>query len=170
MIAAVSPCSSAARASSPRASPPRARPVMRRSAAIRAGPSRPHDASTLQVVVPAAGHGYSTTVCHPQGWAGRRPSSRRQPAGHDDRPTSATVSMTPATPVETTGEIVLNWGPGGPVVTAPERAAIPAVELFGMRRVPGKPRAVELPGGVRYRIGAAHRRWPGAVYLHRLPQ
>jgi hypothetical protein len=56
------------------------------------------------------------------------------------------------------------------VVTAPERAAIPAVELFGMRRVPGQPRAVELPGGVRYRIGAAHRRWPGAVYLHRLPQ
>jgi hypothetical protein len=28
-------------------------------------------------------------------------------------PTSATVSMTPATPVETTGEIVLSWSPGG---------------------------------------------------------
>ena len=25
-----------------------------------------------------------------------------------------------------------------------------------------------LAGEVRYRIGAAHRRWPGAVYLHRL--
>jgi hypothetical protein len=40
----------------------------------------------------------------------------------------------------------------------------------GMRRVPGDPRAVELPGGIRYRIGAAHQRWRGAVYLHRLPQ
>jgi len=53
-------------------------------------------------------------------------------------------------------------------VTAPDQAAIPALELFAMRRVPGDPRAVELPGEVRYRIGAAHRRWPGAVYLHRL--
>ena len=59
-------------------------------------------------------------------------------------------------------------GPEGPVVTAPDQAAIPALELFVMRRVPGDPRAVELPGEVRYRIGSAHRRWPGAVYLHRL--
>jgi hypothetical protein len=66
--------------------------------------------------------------------------------------------------VETTGEIVLAWGPAGPVVTAPARAAVPAMELFEMRRVPGDPRAVELPGGVRYLIGAAHRRWRGAVY------
>ena len=50
------------------------------------------------------------------------------------------------------------------------QAAIPALELFGMRRVPGDPRAVELPGGIRYLIGAAHRGWRGAVYLHRLPQ
>jgi len=57
----------------------------------------------------------------------------------------------------------------GPVVIAPDRAAVPVLELFGMRRVPGDPRAVELPGGVRYLIGAAHRRWRGAVYLHRLP-
>ncbi|MBV9921789.1 MAG: hypothetical protein JOY78_13180 [Pseudonocardia sp.] len=54
-------------------------------------------------------------------------------------------------------------------MTAPDLAAIPASELFGMRRVPGVPRAVELPGGIRYRIGSAHRRWRGAVYLHRLP-
>ena len=79
------------------------------------------------------------------------------------------MSVTPLTPMETTGEIVLAWGTDGPVVTAPDRVAIPASELFGMRRVPGAPRAVELPGGVRYRIGAAHRRWRGAVYLHRLP-
>jgi hypothetical protein len=74
------------------------------------------------------------------------------------------VSTTPATPAET-GEIVLTWGPDGPAVTAPDRAAVPVWELFGMRRVPGDPRAVELPGGVRYLIGAAHRRWRGAVYL-----
>ena len=37
-----------------------------------------------------------------------------------------------------------------------------------MRRVPDDPRAVELPGGVRYLIGAEHRRLRGAVYLHRL--
>ena len=79
------------------------------------------------------------------------------------------MSMPAATPAETTGEIVLSWAPDGPVVTAPDRAAVPAVELFGMRRVPGDPRAVELPGGIRYRIGAAHQRWRGAVYLHRLP-
>jgi hypothetical protein len=78
--------------------------------------------------------------------------------------THSTVSTIPATPVETTGEIVLAWGPAGPVVTAPARAAVPAMELFEMRRVPGDPRAVELPGGVRYLIGAAHRRWRGAVY------
>ena len=82
--------------------------------------------------------------------------------------THTTVSTIPATPAETTGEILLSWGPDGPAVTAPEQAAIPALELFGMRRVPGDPRAVELPGEVRYRIGCAHRRWPGAVYLHRL--
>ena len=81
------------------------------------------------------------------------------------------MSTIPATPAETTGEILLTWGPEGPAVTAPDQAAIPALELFGMRRVPGDPRVVELPGEVRYRIvpiGAAHRRWPGAVYLHRL--
>ena len=64
----------------------------------------------------------------------------------------------------------MTWGPDGPVVTAPDRVAVPVWELFGMRRVPGDPRAVELPGGVRYLVGAAHRRWPGAVYLHRMPQ
>ena len=80
------------------------------------------------------------------------------------------VSMTPATPAETTGEIVLTLGPDGPAVTAPVRAAVPALELFGMHGVPGDPRAVELPGGVRYLIGATHRRWRGAVYLHRMPQ
>ena len=84
--------------------------------------------------------------------------------------TPTTVSMTPAAPVETTGEIVLTWGPDGPAVTAPDRAVVPAMELFGMRRVTGDPRAVELPGGIRYLIGAAHRRWRGAVYLHRMPQ
>ena len=86
------------------------------------------------------------------------------------RPTGRTraVSTIPATPAETTGEILLTWGPDGPAVTAPDQAAIPALELFGMRRVPGDPRVVELPGEVRYRIGCAHRRWPGAVYLHRL--
>ena len=78
------------------------------------------------------------------------------------------MSTIPATPAETTGEILLTWSPEGPVVTAPDQAAIPALELFAMRRVPGDPRAVELPGEVRYRIGSAHRRWPGAVYLHRL--
>jgi hypothetical protein len=84
--------------------------------------------------------------------------------------TPTTVSMTPAAPAETTGEIVLTWGPDGPAVTAPDRAAVPALELFGMHRVPGDPRAVELPGGIRYLIGAAHRRWRGAVYLHRVPR
>lgn len=79
------------------------------------------------------------------------------------------MSATPLTPMETTGEIVLAWGHDGPVVTAPDLAAVPASELFGMLRVPGIPRAVELPGGIRYRIGSAHRRWRGAVYLHRLP-
>jgi hypothetical protein len=91
-----------------------------------------------------------------------RPIGRTQP-----------VSMPPVAPVapaETTGEIVLTWGPEGPSVTAPDRAAVPALELFGMRRVPGDPRAVELPGGIRYLIGSAHRRWRGAVYLHRMPQ
>jgi len=90
--------------------------------------------------------------------------------GEVPRPTGRTrpVSTIPATPAETTGEILLTWGPEGPVVTAPDQAAIPALELFAMRRVPGDPRAVELPGEVRYRIGSAHRRWPGAVYLHRL--
>jgi hypothetical protein len=39
-----------------------------------------------------------------------------------------------------------------------------------MGRVPGDPGAVELPGGVRYLGGAAHRRLRGAVYLHRLRQ
>ena len=82
--------------------------------------------------------------------------------------THTTVSTIPATPAETTGEILLSWGPDGPAVTVPEQAAIPALELFGMRRVPGDPRVVELPGEVRYRIGRAHRRWPGAVYLLRL--
>ena len=54
------------------------------------------------------------------------------------------------------------------IVTAPERAAVPVMDLFDMRRVPGDPRSVELPGGVRYLIGAEHRRLRGAVYLHRL--
>jgi hypothetical protein len=80
------------------------------------------------------------------------------------------VSMTAATPAETTGEIIFTWGTDGPVVTAPDRAAVRALELFGMRRVPGVPRAVEFPGGIRYLIGTAHQRWPGAVYLHRMPQ
>ena len=80
------------------------------------------------------------------------------------------MSLPPVAPAETTGEIVLTWGPEGPTVTAPDRAVVPALELFGMRRVPGDPRAVELPGGIRYRIGSAHRRWRGAVYLHRMPQ
>jgi hypothetical protein len=48
--------------------------------------------------------------------------------------------------------------PDDPAVAAPEQAAIPALELFGMRRVPGDPGPVELPGEVRYRIGCAHRR------------
>jgi hypothetical protein len=69
-----------------------------------------------------------------------------------------------------TGEIVLTFGPDGPVVTAPERAAVQAKDLFDMGRVPGDPGAVELPGGVRYLVGAAHRRLRGAVYLHRLRQ
>jgi hypothetical protein len=46
---------------------------------------------------------------------------------------------------------------------------VPVSELFGLRRVPGQPRVVEFPGGIRYRIGAVHRRWRDAVYLHRLP-
>jgi hypothetical protein len=74
------------------------------------------------------------------------------------------------TSAESTGEIVWSWGADGPVVTAPDRAVVPVMELFGMRRVPGDPRAVELPGGIRYLIGTAHRRWRGAVYLHRMPQ
>jgi hypothetical protein len=49
------------------------------------------------------------------------------------------VNIPAATPAETTGEIVLSWAPDGPVVTAPDRAAVPAVELFGMRRVPATP-------------------------------
>ena len=96
-------------------------------------------------------------------------TSTSLPSKTSDR-THQPVSTDPATPAETTGEIVLSWAPDGPVVTAPDRAVVPAVELFGMRRVPGDPRAVELPGGIRYRIGAAHQRWRGAVYLHRLPQ
>jgi hypothetical protein len=62
------------------------------------------------------------------------------------RPTGRTrpVSTIPATPAETTGEILLTWGLEGPAVTAPDQAAIPALELFGMRRVPGDPRVVEL--------------------------
>jgi hypothetical protein len=106
------------------------------------------------------------------GWAITQDDVGAPPFTTSDR-THSTVSTTPATPVETTvettGEIVLAWDPAGPVVTAPTRAAVPAMELFGMRRVPGDPRAVELPGGVRYLIGAAHRRWRGAVYLHRMP-
>jgi hypothetical protein len=78
------------------------------------------------------------------------------------------VSTTAVTPIETTGEIILTFGPDGLGVTAPDRAAMPAIELFGLARVPDDPRAVELPGGIRYLIGAAHRRWRGAVYLHRL--
>ena len=74
-----------------------------------------------------------------------------------------------ATPVETTGEIVFSRSALGLVVVAPDRAAAPVSELFGLRRVPGQPRVVEFPGGIRYRIGAAHRRWRDAVYLHRLP-
>ena len=74
-----------------------------------------------------------------------------------------------ASPAETTGEIVFSISALGLVVLAPERAAAPVSELFGLRRVPGQPRVVEFPGGVRYRIGAAHRRWRDAVYLHRLP-
>jgi hypothetical protein len=54
--------------------------------------------------------------------------------------------------------ILLTWGPECPAVTAPDQAAISALELFGMRRVPGDPRALEFPGEVRYRIGYAHRR------------
>jgi hypothetical protein len=79
------------------------------------------------------------------------------------------VNTTPDTPQETTGEIILAWCADGPVLTAPDRAVVPAIELFGMGRVPGAARAVELPGGMRYLIGAAHRRWKGAVYLHRMP-
>ena len=103
------------------------------------------------------------------GWAITQDDVGAPPFTTSDR-THSTVSTTPATPAETTGEIVLAWDPAGPVVTAPARAAVPAMELLGMRRVPGDPRAVELPGGVRYLIGAAHRRWRGAVYLHRMPQ
>ena len=40
------------------------------------------------------------------------------------------MSTIPATPAETTGEILLTWGPEGPAVTAPDQAAIPALELF----------------------------------------
>ena len=94
---------------------------------------------------------------------------RKPPIPTTDR-TPTTVSNIPAAPVETTGEIVLTWDPDGPAVTAPDRAVVPAMELFGMRRVTGDPRAVELPGGIRYLIGAAHRRWRGAVYLHRMPR
>jgi hypothetical protein len=72
----------------------------------------------------------------------------------------------PCHPAETTGEILLSWGPNGPAMTAPEQAAIPALELFGMRRVPGDPG--QWNSRARSRIGRAHRRWPGAVYLHRL--
>jgi hypothetical protein len=138
----------------------------------------------------------SPSACHWQGqsglgcgvWSGRRPEVTiaapacvTQSGGtfitHDHLARDPTIDRTPtklcttpATPAETTGEIVLSWGPDGPVVTAPDRAAVPAFELFAMRRVPGHPRAVELPGGIRYLIGAPHRRWRGAVYLHRLPQ
>ena len=77
-------------------------------------------------------------------------------------------STSSASPAETTGEIVFSFGSAGLVVTAPDRAAAPLSELFGLRRVPGQPQVVEFPGGIRYRIGAAHRRWRGAVYLHRL--
>jgi hypothetical protein len=68
------------------------------------------------------------------------------------------VSMTPAAPAKTTGEIVLTWGLDGPAVTAHDWAAVPAMELFRMRRVPGDLRAVELPGGIRCLIGAAYCR------------
>jgi hypothetical protein len=49
------------------------------------------------------------------------------------RQTDTSNADTPAK----TGEIVLSWGADGPMVTAPDRAAVPVVELFGMRRVPG---------------------------------
>ena len=78
------------------------------------------------------------------------------------------MSTTP-NPVEQTGVIVLRWGPDGPTVHAPNKAAIPVDELFDLPRVPGEARAVQLPGGVRYLIGDRHKRWPGAVYLHKLP-
>jgi hypothetical protein len=37
----------------------------------------------------------------------------------------------PRNPGETTGEIFLIWGSNGPVVSAPDRAAVPALELSG---------------------------------------
>ena len=77
-------------------------------------------------------------------------------------------STNSATPLETE-EIVFSVSALGLVVTAPDRAAAPLCELFGLPRVPGQPRVVEFPGGVRYRIGAAHPWWRDAVYLHRVP-
>jgi len=87
----------------------------------------------------------------------------------DGSPGFLTDGTDSAGPVETTGEIVFARDALGLVVMAPDRAAAPVSELFGLRRVPGQPRVVEFPGGIRYRIGAAHRRWRDAVYLHRLP-
>jgi len=102
-------------------------------------------------------------LCHP---------TERHPAAHHavrefHDPPDVTDS---ATAVETTGEIIFSPSALGVVVMAPDRAAAPVSELFGLRRVPGQPRVVEFSGGVRYRIGAAHRRWRDAVYLHRLPE
>ena len=110
-----------------------------------------------------------TPACHPKGWRVIAHHDAALPFTTTER-THTLVSTIPATPAETTGEIVLTWSPDGPVVTAPARVAVPVMELFEMRRVPGDPRAVELPGGIRYLIGAAHRRWRGTVYLHRMPQ
>jgi hypothetical protein len=72
---------------------------------------------------------------------------------------------------ESTGEIVMYFGPGGMRIDAPARAVIPEHELFGLDRVVVDGRVgIELPGGIRYLIGARRGAWPSRrVLLHRLP-
>lgn len=76
--------------------------------------------------------------------------------------------MTAPSAVERTGELVFVAG-GLDVDAAPALAAIPTEALFDFDRDPAATDTVVLPGPVRYRIGGRHRRYPDAVYLHRLP-
>ena len=117
--------------------------------------------------IPAVFDATPRRVTRVGGWAVAH-HAVREPSRDDDDRTPTTGEHDARYLRGDDGEIVLTWGSDGPVVTAPGRAAVPTLALFGMRRVPGDPRAVELPGGIRYLIGAAHRRWRGAVSLHRL--